>query len=444
MNILFISHSSIRGGAENVLYNLLKWLPKDKFKIFCIFPAPGPVLNDIKDLGVETFITELKWWASDRQDSPYDALDFCLGLRDRTRRIVELVSTHNIDLIVTNTIVIGEGALAARISKTPHIWYIHEILSQHSGLHAPIPLGLFYSLILSLTESVVVVSEAVKNEIQDHIGNNFRKISVIHNALEGKEKTLLKFEKDNYREEQIIVSAGNICRTKGFLTLLRSAKYVCDQLPNAKFVIAGKVSEKDYYENLLFEREKLGLEDNFTFTGYQEDIYSFYSNASLFVLPSQCEAFGMVLLEAMNAGLPVVATESGGPQEIITNGKNGFLVPVDDEKKMAEKIIYLIRNQEIAQQMGLEASQTIQNEFNYRQYVYSMTNLFSYVFSKYQERNSASNVKMFIEIFNSLGIEKIKLLEAINFCDKVNKSVAAKIYRRLGPLKKMVRKAIGV
>jgi len=444
MNILFISHSSVRGGAENVLYNLLKWFPKDKVKLFCIFPRPGQLLEDIKNLGVGTFITELKRWVGKDKNSRYDALEFCLGLKERISAIVDFVHSNNIDLIITNTIVVGDGAIAARISGIPHIWYIHEILSQDPSLDAPIPLELFYSLILSLTESMVVVSNAVKKEIEDHIENSFGKILVIHNALEGKEIDLLKSEKGNYQEEKIIVSAGYICRRKGFLTLLKSAKYVCEQVPEARFVVVGSVSEKDYYENLLIEREKLGLEKKFIFAGYQNDLYPFFNDASLFVLSSICDPFPLVLLEAMDAGLPVVATESGGAQEAVLDGKNGFLVPADEENEMAEKIIYLLKNDKIASQMGLEGRQRIKNEFNYKKYIENMTILFSEVVSTHHKENLSSNVEMFLEIFDSLGIEKSKTLEAVNLFEKVNQSLPAKIYRRLGPLKKVFKKSIGL
>jgi glycosyltransferase involved in cell wall biosynthesis len=442
MNILFISHSSQWGGAEKILYQLLKLLAKDEFNCSCIFPKPGPLEIAVKNLNVKTFVSEIKWWVGGKENRFHTLLNFCEGIKERINKIAEIITSNKIDLVITNTIVMGEGAIAAKLMNIPHVWHIHEILSNDPGLHGPLELQQFYSLVLRMTDFIVTVSKAVQEEIENFLGYSSQKIGVIYNGIEI-DKGSLEIEKN--LTSPIVAAAGNIYRRKGFDTLLRAAKRVCEQIPNTKFIIAGRVTEQDYYEKLLAERKIFGLENNFEFVDFQNDIYSFYKHASVFVLPSVCEPMGLVLLEAMSACVPVIATECGGPSEIIVDGQSGFLVPVNDEKGMAEKIIYLINNRDVAVRMGRAAYERVKNNFNVKDFIDNYSKLLTGITSgrEKEKKTSHAELEMLLDIFDLIGIEKTKIVSAVEFYEMVKRSLPAKLYQRLGPMKKVARKLAG-
>ena len=85
-----------------------------------------------------------------------------------------------------------------------------------------------------------------------------------------------------------------------------------------------------------------------------EQICGFHARASVFCMPSQREPFGIVYLEAMHSGLPVVALRQGAPPDFITDGENGFLVDPDDEELLAKRLIHLLSNPELCREMGLD------------------------------------------------------------------------------------------
>ena len=112
--------------------------------------------------------------------------------------------------------------------------------------------------------------------------------------------------------------------------------------------------------------ETLGLRDRVAFVDQpaREELVTLYQNASMFVLASDEEGFGVVILEAMACGIPVVSTRSGGPNDIITDGDDGYLVPLDDATALAHRIDALHLNENLNRTMGHRARATIERRFS--------------------------------------------------------------------------------
>ena len=113
--------------------------------------------------------------------------------------------------------------------------------------------------------------------------------------------------------------------------------------------------------NLLSLVVNLGLSDCISIIGNVSDVTPFLSGSSLFTFSSLSEGFGLVIIEAMSHGLPVISYDCPcGPKDIITDGKNGYLVPVGDEHLMSERICYLIENEDERKKMGSEALSSVE------------------------------------------------------------------------------------
>jgi glycosyltransferase involved in cell wall biosynthesis len=124
----------------------------------------------------------------------------------------------------------------------------------------------------------------------------------------------------------------------------------------AKLVIVGDGPQRKELEKLA---DKLDIFNNIWFAGHQQNPYKFMAKSDLLVLSSRFESFGVVLVEAMACGIPVIASDCDfGPREIIENRANGFLVPVGDEKAMAEAIEYLLTNYKIRKKFIREGKET--------------------------------------------------------------------------------------
>jgi len=151
-----------------------------------------------------------------------------------------------------------------------------------------------------------------------------------------------------------ILFVGRIIPIKAIETVLQALKQVKHSIPNAHLNIVGPILDRDYKKKLDVLILKLDMIDSVKFTGSKSgaDIEKEYAECSVFVLPSKNESFGIVILEAMATGKPIVATNVGGISEILTDEREGYLVEYGNVKQMAEKIIKLLSEKNLRKSMG--------------------------------------------------------------------------------------------
>lgn len=147
--------------------------------------------------------------------------------------------------------------------------------------------------------------------------------------------------------KRYIIGVGMLVKRKGFDVYIKALARMDDSVEG---IIVGDGPELDYLKSLSKE---LGISSRVRFVGYvsQEKKFQYLSNADVFVLSSVHEGFGIVLQEAMQVGLPIVATNNGGQGDFIIDGVNGFLVPVSDDKMLAERVDQILSSKEAVDRM---------------------------------------------------------------------------------------------
>ena len=153
-----------------------------------------------------------------------------------------------------------------------------------------------------------------------------------------------------------LLFVGRLVPQKGLLTLLKSIDIIVNQRAqkNIKLKIVGDGREREQAEKYIKGKN---LNDYIEFLGWVklEGLNKIYNSADVFMLPSTFEGMASVVLQAMACGLPTISTKVLGSEDLVENGKNGFLVEVGDFQAMAEKISYLSNNREIILEMGKES-----------------------------------------------------------------------------------------
>ena len=172
-----------------------------------------------------------------------------------------------------------------------------------------------------------------------------RKVSVIHNGVEV--HTQLASGRRALPRRVIVVA--NLRREKGHDVLLRAAADVVHAFPDARFELVGGGPEMSALRTISAE---LGLERVVSFLGHREDVKARLGAADIFVLPSRSEAFPNAVLEAMAAGLPVIASAVGGVPEVIRHAATGLTVPPGDPAALASAIRRLMADPSLAQGLG--------------------------------------------------------------------------------------------
>jgi glycosyltransferase involved in cell wall biosynthesis len=185
------------------------------------------------------------------------------------------------------------------------------------------------------------------------------KISRIPNGIEISD---LKKGDANSNTGMNVLFVGNLYQqpAKGIDILLKAWVGVNKKFPDAKLFVVGEGFTQAYIE---FTKQ-LGIENSIQFEGKQSDLSKYYASASIFVLPSRREGMSNALMEAMLWGLPCIATNISGNNDLIEHSKNGWLVPVADISSLTNAICHLLSEPVEAHEMGLEARVTIKDRVN--------------------------------------------------------------------------------
>lgn len=179
------------------------------------------------------------------------------------------------------------------------------------------------------------------------------------------------------KDELIILSVARLEYNKGLDILINafSKIYKMFNMQQLKLIIIGEGPEKVRLEKLA---KRLGIINSVIFTGFQpnENIHVYYDAADIFVLPSREESFGMVLLEAMAHGLPLIGADNGGMKDIIRQELNGLLFKTGDVDSLTSSLIYLINKEEDRIKMGEEGKKLVWLKYNSEKIYSNLYNIY--------------------------------------------------------------------
>lgn len=220
----------------------------------------------------------------------------------------------------------------------------------------------FIDLDINIIKNVNKLSAVSKSCAEDI--NNFynlkKEIEIVYNGVD----TKFFCPKIKTNIDQYVLYTGRLYAGKGLFDLIQSAKYVCNEFPDIKFVLAGDGPLK---KQLIKEIFKLNLQNNFILPGFlsREKILETYQNANIYVLPSHSEGFPTTLLEAMSCGIASISSDIGGCSELIDNFKNGVLVPPKNPKILASIMIKLLKDDILRDQLGTNARAHVIKNFDW-------------------------------------------------------------------------------
>lgn len=216
------------------------------------------------------------------------------------------------------------------------------------------------SKVLRASSKITSVSRTVAQELEEY-GIDSDKVVVVGNGVD--EKTFVPTREKKCAQDYVLYT-GVLRARKGLFDLIKCADYVCRAHRDVKFVICGRGP----FLNKLRERvRKMGLQEKIVFLGYVErkKLIQVYQNATLQAVPSHYEGMPTVLLEAMSCGLPVVATNIGGNNEVVSSGSNGFLVPPKAPRAMADAMLQLLDDDSLRERIGRAARKTIEEKYTW-------------------------------------------------------------------------------
>lgn len=234
------------------------------------------------------------------------------------------------------------------------------------------PLKLFVLRLNSrFVHRYAVNSNAVKSMVRDREWVAEHKITVIYNGYfstpgpsKGGIETPSIFR--SLAGGPVIGVVANVRRVKRIDTLIRTLGVISARFQHARLVIVGDIDHeqaREVFTELKTLAIQLGVENRVIFTGGVEDPGPYINHFTVAVLCSESEGFSNALIEYMLAGRPVICTDTGGNPELVTDGINGFLVPVDDVDALADRLARLLADRDLAQRLGEKAQEFVSSTF---------------------------------------------------------------------------------
>ncbi len=372
MKILFYNHTAQVSGAERLLLMILSCLDRGKIDPVLVCPNQGPLPQMAESsTRVETVASleaRFTWQIGLLARYLKSFYEVIIQLRRQAIAI-------NPDLIHANSIRSGLVATAATLGlRTPVIWHLHDLLPRH-----PFSSVIRLCAMLSGRTRMIAVSNAVADNFCGACPPLRQRVRVILNAID-LEKFFLdssagrqKREELSLGEAEVVIGiVGQITPRKGQLELLRAFAQALSEEPSITLLVVGAPlfnGDGLYEENLRTAVRGLGIEHKVRMLGARGDVASIMQALDLLVINSSAEPFGLVAVEAMASGTPVLATATGGLAEIIEHNQNGWLVPFGDEKALAAALVSLARQPALRHRLAEQGEKSATLRFSADRYM---------------------------------------------------------------------------
>jgi len=368
--ILFLSDTGGRmGGAAISLASAITRLDRARFEPYAVLGSGGDFADLLISLGVNVTIAELPPIV--RDTNPAVHFRNLSNLIRGCRAVLDVCRKNGIDIIHANdNTVLFYAVVPSMICRCASIWHVRSPIRK---------LGITGRFLARHSTRILSCSESAALPVREQAPKCIDRIRVLYDGVDAqqieemsKQDSLRKLH-DIPPDVPLAGMIGRISESKGQDVFIRAAVIIREMHPKARFVIAGSAiagSEQALKADEEYERkarrlvDELGIGDNVIFTGYSKNIPAIVKDLDAVVVPSRQEPLGLVALEAMALGVPVVASNVGGLCESITDKFNGLLVPPDAPGALALAISKLWQDKQLVERLTANGRQTVREKFS--------------------------------------------------------------------------------
>lgn len=362
------------GGVDTAIMRLIHKLDPTRYRSIVAIPAQGPLVDDYEKIADQVKIIPIN--PIIRTYNPFILTKIIFGFFISVWKLYRLIKAEEVDIVHTQMILVLTADIAARLAGVP---CVHTVNSIWASPNEEVLWQLLARIVYRLANIVQVRSNDIASMYIDEKGDLLKKVVLIHDGVDTEifhpQNSGLEFREDIGIDKNNIL-VGTVARLhpqKGIESFLEAAQVVLHKRPDVRFVIVGDVSlesQIDYKVFLIEYAKDLGIYEKVIFTGARSDVPHVMAGLDIFVLASVREAFGIVLIEAMATGKPVVATAAGGPLDIVDNNVTGLLVPPNDSTALAKAIVKLSDNLDLREKMGIAGRRRVEKLFSLDTEVY--------------------------------------------------------------------------
>ena len=361
--ILHIAQSA--GGVENYLHMLLAHMPKEKYdNILVVSEDYRKNEYKFKDL-----VSKIQYVPMKRD---IDLKSIIISVK----QVKKILKETKPDIVYMHSSMAGGvGRIATLFNKkvkkiyNAHGWYFNAQIGNKKRK--------FYEILERLlainTDMIVNISQSEYESAMKRKIAKPEKMCIIDNGIDfEKFKSCEKYriatrKKLGIKDDDIVIGAvGRLAEQKDPMTLIKAFSRVHNNYSNTKLIFVGA---GDLEEDIVSYAKKNNLEQNIIITGWIEDVEKYIPAFDIASLTSKWEGFGLVIIEYMACKKPIVATRVGGIENIIDSDEKGYLIEIEDDEELSDKICDYIKNKELVEQMTQNNFEYARQRFNIEQVV---------------------------------------------------------------------------
>ncbi|MDR2977356.1 MAG: glycosyltransferase [Streptococcaceae bacterium] len=351
--ILFLSPTAtLDNGAEISIFNLMKLLKQRGHEVINVAPdfshaARFSYIAAFEEIGVKTYLLpSIKWWWADAPGRKVDENELAFNHRAHVERIRQLILENRVDVIVSNTVNVSQGSVSAAIENIPHIWLIHEFPEDEFE---------YYLDKIDYIDQYSTEIFSVQGNLQQALTHYFptRQIKTFVPFSELKVNGLRSGEKTR------LVCIGRLSPRKNQLELIRAFHKL--NRPDLELILIGEIEED--YKPLLEKYIKDYQVKNVTFMGNMKDPWSAVTNKDIFVTSSGKETFGLVVIEALLNGVPVIMSDNPGYETVYDIFHLGKIYHLGNVQQLDEQILATMENFEAEKAASLAAAPAVREKY---------------------------------------------------------------------------------
>ncbi len=358
MRVLYLIDSLGPGGAETLLAAYLRHLAANRVEpvvAVCQERLGNPLAEPIRSLGIPII------------DLGIDRLRQ-RGAYRKVARLIDEVEPHIVHTQLEFSNVLG--TIAAHRRGIPAVSTLHTLDRPEAGSRDARRFRLMAWVLRRFADRVIAVSESARVHHMAVAGLNPGRVITLHNGIDLGDFTAAPGTGSIARRElrippdaPLLLTVAVLREPKGLQHMITALPAVIDEVPDTRYLIVGDGDHRPHLETLARD---LGVADRVVFAGVRTDIGRLLAAADVFVLPSLTEALPTVLVEAMAASLPVVASTVGGTPEMVVDDHSGYLVPPGDPDALTAPVARLLANPMQAAVMGRVGRRIAEARFDLR------------------------------------------------------------------------------
>ncbi|MCP3178132.1 glycosyltransferase [Desulfuromonas sp. KJ2020] len=367
INLMHLVLSLETGGMERFIYEHCLAVDKEKFNVsVCCIDRLGGFYQKLIDEKIDVSLFQKN----------QNHFDFLFAFR-----LSKLLKKNKVDVLHTHPGSFYHGSLGGFIARVPVVLY-----TEH-GRHLIEPkfLKYFDKISTFLSDLIVTVSPELKTYLIEQIKLPGNKITTVLNGVNT--NTFFSRPKSQKLLQEFSISAkckvvgtvGRLAEVKDHKTTIDAFRRLHLIIPDSKLIIVG---DGEYLNELNDYVDSSKLKDSVVFCGNREDIQEILSILDVFVMSSLSEGTSFSLLESMAAEIPSVVTNVGGNKSIIKNGYNGFLVNIKDSDNICEKLLCLLRNNNLANKIGKNAREYVLNNYSLKKNIENYEKIYLDLYEK--------------------------------------------------------------